>query len=164
MVCRVYSRSDAPLKRARDERFARLAAEVEGITLLDAWCRSVSPPAPPTPGRRVSASKAGKRCAERIAFLKRLRAQKALNEETEPFTLERLASLMEDATRTLMEAANVAQRAGASSIAQSLRKAVVTHAGRAHRVERQTANVQIQKKTVPVSEYLERLRLCECGR
>ena len=147
--------------RARDEEFARLVAS--GMTLIESWCQSVEPSVVPTAGRRVSASKAGKRCAERIAYLKAHGTRSALvASDDDALTAERLNELMQATTNTIRVAAEVAQRVGALSLAQGLRKVAVTHAGRAQRVERRAPKIDEVDPQVPKDVYLSRLKSCEC--
>lgn len=59
------------LTRIRDEKFAQILAESDGgLSLTQAWCLSDPSEATPgvTPGRRVSASKAFKRVADKVAW------------------------------------------------------------------------------------------------
>ncbi len=152
-----------PMPRDRDERFANLVSC--GETYLSAWCASAEgfPKPAPTASARVQASRMAKRCADRIAHLNAQRvADTASKDGPEPITAESLSEIMQDTTRTLMLAATAAQRAGSASTAQNLRRCVVTHAGRAHRVENRVPKTADDGPTIPVAEYIARLRPCEC--
>lgn len=152
-----------PMTRERDERFANLVTC--GETYLSAWCESAegTPKPAPTASARVQASRMAKRCADRIAYLKARRVAETASEDGPvPITAESLSEIMEDTTRTLMRAATAAQRAGSAATAQNLRRCVVTHAGRAHRVEIRAPKTADDGPTIPVAEYIARLRPCEC--
>jgi len=151
-----------PMRRPRDERFAQLLAGAGTISLLDAWIESsaegVKPD--PSPSLRVTASRAGKRVADRVAYLKRQRA--AESAPSEPLTAERLSALMASTTAALLDAANAAQFAGADSIAQHLRKTITVHAGRSARVERRAPSKERKTGVVDIDAVLARLFPCRC--
>ena len=151
----------APL-RSRDERFAQLVADADGgQSRVESWVQSDPAEVKPeiTPGRRVSASKAGKRCADRIAYLKQ---QNTSTAPTERLTAHRLTALMEEVTRSLMSAADSAQKAGSHSIAQILRKSITVHAGRSERVDRRSPTPARSANDIDVTAMVERLYYCTC--
>lgn len=152
-----------PLK-PRTEHFARLVSE--GASFLSAWCDSAEghPKPEPTASARVQASRMAKRCADRIAYLKAQRAGEASDDASDPLTAASLTGIMEDTTETLVRAANAAQRAGSEALAQNLRRVVVTHSGRAHRVENRSPKLEGKGAEIPVADYLARLRPCVCPR
>lgn len=151
-----------PLRRERDERFAQiLAASDGGITKVQAWCESDPAEAKPdaTSGRRVSASKALKRAAERVAYIKR---QNATDASTTTLTAERLSVLMASITSALVTAAKAAQAAGADNIAQQLRKSITVHAGRSERVEHRSPAPEENQDAVDVDSIVRRFYTCFC--
>ena len=155
--------SSLPMRRDRDERFAQFMVEGDR-TMIEAWCLSadsVTKPEP-TPGRRVSASRAGARCAERIAHLKRERASGAPQEEAETLTARRLQLLMADVTAVLMDAANAAQQAGSNGIAQQLRKTITVHSGRTSRLSDRTPAPEKKSAVIDRDGILSRLYACRC--
>lgn len=154
---------DAQPLKPRAERFAHLVAD--GATFLAAWCESAEghPKPEPTASARVQASRMAKRCADRIAYLKAQRAyQGATAGASDPLTAASLTGIMEETTQTLVRAANAAQRAGSEALAQNLRRVVVTHSGRAHRVECRSPKSEDKGPAIPVADYLARLRPCKC--
>lgn len=151
-----------PIKKARDERFAQLLAEADGgLSLVEAWCRSDSAEvkAVVTPGRRVSASKARKRVAARVAYIKR---QNASGASTTTLTAARLSLLMADITSALVTAAKSAQAAGADNIAQQLRKCITVHAGRSERVEHRSPAPEENQDAIDVDSIARRFYPCLC--
>lgn len=132
-------------KRPRDERFCQILAQSardgDQMTLIQAWCMSATdyPKPQPTPGLRVSASKAHKRLAGRVAHLKAEHAeQRASTANAVPtndkVTTQTIQNLMQTVTESLVQAANAASAHGANNIARQIRKTIVTHSGRISRV------------------------------
>lgn len=153
-----------PLTRAREERFALLLAESDGgLSLSQAWVQSDPAVVTPevTPGRRVSASKAFKRVADRVAWIKQ---QAASTAPTEALTAERLSSLMEGTTASLLDAARHAQKVGANNIAQSLRRVLTVHAGRSSRLDQRVPAQEKIGGAVDVESILTRLHFCTCSK
>jgi len=155
---------DMTKREERDERFAQLVAEGDR-TLTEAWLLSSGDEVRPenTPGRRVSASRAGKRCAERIAQLKRERATSQAPQEAETLTAGRLQLLMADVTAVLMDAANAAQQAGSTGIAQQLRKTITVHSGRTSRLSDRTPAPEQKSAEIDREGILSRLYACRCS-
>lgn len=155
---------DAQPLKPRAERFAHLVAD--GTTYLSAWCESAEghPKPEPTASARVQASRMAKRCADRIAYLKTQKAGQVepLN-ATYTLTAASLKDMMEGTTQTLVKAANAAQRAGSEALAQNLRRVVVTHSGRAHRVETRSPKSAENSPNIPVADYVARLQPCVCS-
>lgn len=131
----------APCKRPRDERYCQILAQSardgHQMTLVQAWCESAEnyPKPQPSLGLRVSASKAHKRVAARVAFLKsQYAAQRttadAVSTVPEKVTAKTIQNLMTTVTESLMLAASAASAHGANNIARQIRKSVVTHCGR----------------------------------
>lgn len=152
----------APMKSERDERFANIVAEADGgISLVEAWCRSDPAEMKPvvTPGRRVSASKAHKRVAARVAYIKR---QNASGASTTTLTAARLSLLMADITSALVAAAKSAQAAGADNISQQLRKCITVHAGRSLRVEHKSPVPDENQDAIDVDIIARRFYPCLC--
>lgn len=153
-----------PMTRARDERFAAIVAGADGgLSLARAWCLSDPAVVKPkvTPGRRVSASNAGKRVADRVAWLKQ---QHASVVPIENLTTERISNLMERTTIDLMAAARHAQKVGSNNIAQQLRKALIIHAGRSSRLKQSVPAQDNIDEVVDVDSILSRLYACICSK
>lgn len=151
-----------PIKKERDERFARLVAEADGgASLVALWCQSDSAEVKPaaTNGRRVSASKARKRVADRVAYIKR---QNASDTPAEALTAERLSAIMAEVTGALMVAARAAQAAGADNIAQQLRKCITVHAGRSERVSTRSPTPEKNPDEIDLDGVLSRFHPCIC--
>lgn len=151
------------MKSERLERFARILGETDGgLTLVEAWIQSDPAEVKPkvTPGRRVSASKAGKRVADRVAFIKQKNASTA---PTASLTAERLTTLMSSVTASLLSAADAANRAGSNAIAQQLRKAITVHAGRSVRLGRRSPALEQNADEIDIDGVLERLHYCKCS-
>jgi hypothetical protein len=152
----------AILKSARDERFANIVAEADGgLTLVEAWCQSDPAEVKPevTAGRRVGASKAHKRVAARVAYIKR---QNASQTPTAALTTEILSTLMAEVTSALMVGARAAQDAGAENIAQQLRKCITVHAGRSERVEHRAPAPVENHHEIDVDLIVKRFHPCTC--
>ena len=135
----------APCKRPRDERFCQIlsqsARDGHQMTLVQAWCDSAEgyPKPEPSPGLRVSSSKAHKRLAGRVAYLKAEYATKrptadAVPTDSNKVTAQTIQNLMTTVTESLMKAASAASAHGANNIACQIRKTIVTHSGRINRV------------------------------
>lgn len=151
-----------PCARQRDERFCQLVADE--WTYIDAWVESApgaNKPAP-TPGRRVSASKAAARCLDRIAWLKRERAKASAHNQQEAVTAASLAELMQEVMETLTGAVGHASNVGEQALATQIRKLISTHAGRSYRLTESTGSIPDDTPDVPVENYLRRLSYCEC--
>lgn len=165
-------------KRPRDERFCQILAQSardgHQMTLIQAWCESsVGYPKPePTPGLRVSASKAHKRLAGRVAFLKaqyteqRASTADAASNKTEKVTAKSLSILMQTVTISLVAAADCAAQHGANNIARQLRKTIVTHSGRVGRASARAPAPAIEADAGEVEKLASNITLnmsyCSC--
>ncbi|WP_081531989.1 hypothetical protein [Rhodovulum sp. P5] len=122
------------MSRDREERFARLVA-IDGLTYLAAWCESAEgyPKPEPTPSARVQSSRYAKRTADRRAWLSKRKADAAAPREisTSP---QSVLVLMDDVTKALMCAAQVATAHGADRLATSIKASLTRHVGRHDRV------------------------------
>ena len=153
----------APMEATRLEKYAQILAEQDGgISLVKAWCQSDSAEVTPEPtnGRRVSASNALKRVADRVAWLKQQNASRA---PVASLTAERLAALMQRTTVDLMTAARHAQKAGSNNIALQLRKSLIIHAGRSSRLEQYVPRQDKIGEEVDVNSIMSRLYPCICS-
>lgn len=123
-----------PMTRDREERFARLVA-IDGLTFLAAWCESAEdfPKPQPTAAARVQASRMAKRTADRRAWLARRKAEATAPREisTSP---QSILVLMDDVTKALMRAAQVATAHGADRLATTIKASLTRHVGRHDRV------------------------------
>ena len=131
----------AAKKRAdRDQRFAKLVA-VDGLNYTEAWVESADgfPKPQPTPGRRVSASKAAKRCKDLIAEMRLQKAEASAPVEvrTDP---ESILSLMDEVSAALLQASKVAKAHGANRLANTMRQSLTRHVGRQSRVSQRVEN------------------------
>lgn len=153
----------APLRNMRHERFALLLAEDRGLTQLECYCRSAEPHVEPTPGRQVSASRLANTdvVQERVAYLKRQRAESSVAHTAIPISRDALADLMEQTTAALMVAADAASRIGAENVALSLRKTITVHAGRTARTLRRAPAPEKCAPELPLDDMLARLE-CSC--
>lgn len=153
----------ARLRNTRHERFAILLSEDRGLTQLEAYCHSAEPPVEPTPGRQVSASRLANTDAvqERVAYLKRQRAESSAAHAAPPITRDALADLMEQTTAALMVAADAASRIGAENVALSLRKTITVHAGRTARTIRRAPAPEKGSPDLPLDDMLARME-CSC--
>jgi hypothetical protein len=131
----------AAKKRAeRDRRFAKLVA-MDGLTYSAAWVESAEgyPKPEPTPGRRVSASKAAKRCGNLISEMRLQRAEATAPVEvrTDP---DSILLLMDQVSAALLQASKVAKAHGANRLANTLRQSLTRHVGRTSRVSQRVEN------------------------
>lgn len=131
----------AAKKRAeRDQRFAKLVA-IDGLTYTAAWVESASgfPKPEPTPGRRVSASKAAARCKDLITEMRLQKAKAAAPVEvaTDP---QSILQLMDEVSAALLQASKTAKAHGANRLANALRQSLTRHVGRHARVSQRVEN------------------------
>jgi len=138
----------AAKKRAdRDRRFSKLVA-VDGLTYSAAWIESAEgfPKPEPTPGRRVSASKAAARCKDLIAEmrLQKTKASAPVEMRTDPHSILRL---MDEVSQALLQASKTAKAHGANRLANTLRQSLTRHVGRQSRVSQRVENTGVAKTT-----------------
>jgi len=120
------------LPRDREERYCQILAQSarngQQMTLVAAWCESADGHVKPTPspGLRVSASKAMSRprVQSRLAYLK---AKNAAHQpanagavSADKVTSQSIANLMNDTSEALLNAAKAAKAHGANNIARQL--------------------------------------------
>ena len=133
----------AAKKRAdRDRRFAKLVA-VDGLNYTEAWVESADgfPKPEPTPGRRVSASKAAKRCKDLIAEMRLQKAEATVPVEVS--TDPQILRLMDEVSAALLQASKVAKAHGANRLANTMRQSLTRHVGRQSRVSQRVENPDV---------------------
>lgn len=149
-----------PLSNARHERYSVLLASPEKRSAVECWVLSDPSPVKPDPtnGRAVASSRVANR-EDVKARVDYLRAQRA-KQETEPEALngERIATLMKHVTDQIMDAARIAESLGASDTGQKLRRAALTHAGRAERLHKAAPAVVKVDTAIDLDGALQRMR------
>ena len=166
------------LPRDREERYCQILAQSarngQQMTLVAAWCESADGHVKPTPspGLRVSASKAMSRprVQSRLAYLK---AKNAAHQpanagavSADKVTSQSIANLMNDTSEALLNAAKAAKAHGANNIARQLMKGLTVHVGRVARVigrvETPTIEADADEVAAMASRILQTFEYCTC--
>ena len=145
------SRDPAKPFNDRYEKFIELLIEGDR-SLTAAWVMSGGMKAEDaTPGHRVSASRAGKKVEARVAYLRALRAATPRPDASEPMTADRLQTMMQSVTATLIAASDAAKACGEHIVANSIQAEIVTHSGRLQRLQNRTGPAPKAKvKALPI--------------
>lgn len=166
------------LPRAREERFCQILAQSardgQQMTLVAAWIESADGHVKPTPspGLRVSSSKvmARPRVQSRLAFLKAQNAAKPNvgSVSADKVSAQSIATLMNDTSESLLNAAKAAKAHGANNIARLLMKGLTVHVGRvarvSGRVEAPTIEADDDEVAAMASRILQTFQYCTCER
>jgi len=145
------SRDPAKAFNERYKRFIELLVEGDR-SLTAAWVMSGGGKAEDaTPGHRVSASRAGKKVEARVAYLRAQRAATPRPDATEPMTADRLQTMMQSVTATLIAASDAAKAVGQHTVANSIQAQIVVHSGRLKRLQNRAGPAPKAKvKALPI--------------